>query len=112
MSCHGAGRWARTARYSGCSKKPWRGGFSRRRSGKPGTVSSQPQWTASVHIRWSAEVSRLMVPVAAPAARRVELILADLVGGQRGGSCGAAEEGDEMGGPAAGGADWDRNCRT
>ena len=23
------------ARYSGCSKKPWRGGFSRRRSGKP-----------------------------------------------------------------------------
>ena len=71
MSCHGAGRWARTARYSGCSKKPWRGGFSRRRSGKPGTVSSQPQWTARVHIRWRAEVSRLMVPVAAPAARRV-----------------------------------------
>ena len=69
MSCHGAGRWARTARYSGCSKKPWRGGFSRRRSGKPGTVSSQPQWTASVPMRWSAEVSRLMVPVAAPAAR-------------------------------------------
>ena len=46
------------------------GGFSRKRSGKPGTVSSQPQWTASVHIRWRAEVSRLMVPVAAPAARR------------------------------------------
>ena len=71
MSCHGAGRRTRTARYSGCSKKPWRGGFSRRRSGKPGTVSSQPQWTASVPIRWSAEVSRLIVPVAAPAARRV-----------------------------------------
>ena len=70
MSCHGAGRWARTARYSGCSKKPWRGGFSRRRSGKPGTVSSQPQWTASVAMRWRAEVSRLIVPVAAPAARR------------------------------------------
>ena len=47
-----------------------RGGFSRRRSGKPGTVSSQPQWTARVHMRWRAEVSRLMVPVAAPAARR------------------------------------------
>ena len=46
------------------------GGFSRRRSGKPGTVSSQPQWTASVHMRWRAEVSRLMVPVAATAARR------------------------------------------
>ena len=57
-------------RYSGCSKKPWRGGFSRRRSGKPGTVSSQPQWTASVPMRWRAEVSRLIVPVAAPAARR------------------------------------------
>ena len=26
----------RTARYSGCSKKPWRGGFSRSRSGKAG----------------------------------------------------------------------------
>ena len=46
------------------------GGFSRSRSGNPGTVSSQPQWTASVHIRWRAEVSRLIVPVAAPAARR------------------------------------------
>ena len=70
MSCHGAGRWTRTARYSGCSKKPWRGGFSRSRSGNPGTVSSQPQWTARVPMRWRAEVSRLMVPVAAPAARR------------------------------------------
>ena len=28
------------------------GGFSRSRSGKPGTVSSQPQWTASVSMRW------------------------------------------------------------
>ena len=46
------------------------GGFSRSRSGKPGTVSSQPQWTARVPMRWRAEVSRLMVPVAAPAARR------------------------------------------
>ncbi len=55
------------------------GGFSRRRSGNPGTVSSQPQWTARVPMRWRAEVSRLMVPVAAPAARRVELVLADLV---------------------------------
>ena len=34
-----------------------------------------------------------------------ELVLADLVGGQRGGPRGAAEEGGEMGGPAAGGAD-------
>ena len=40
---------------------------ARRRSGKPGTVSSQPQWTARVHMRWRAEVSRVMVPVAAGA---------------------------------------------
>ena len=33
-----------------------------------------------------------------------ELILADLVRGERGGPCGAAEERGEMGGPAAGGA--------
>ena len=33
-----------------------------------------------------------------------ELVLADLVGGQRGGPRGAAEEGGEMGGPAARGA--------
>ena len=45
-----------------------------------------------------------MVPVAAPAARRVELILADLVGGQRGGPRVAAEERGEMGDPATSGA--------
>ena len=45
-----------------------------------------------------------MVPVAAPAARRVELILADLVRSKRGGPRGAAEERGEMGGPAARGA--------
>ena len=105
MSCHGASRWARTARYSGCSKKPWRGGFSRSRSGKPGTVSSQPQWTASVHMRWRAEVSRLMVPVAAPAARRASWYWRIWIRGERGGSRGAAEEGGEMGDPATGGAD-------
>ena len=33
-----------------------------------------------------------------------ELVLADLIGGQRGGPRGAAEEGGEMGDPAAGGA--------
>ena len=33
-----------------------------------------------------------------------ELILADLVRGERGGPCGAAEERGEMGSPAAGGA--------
>ena len=45
-----------------------------------------------------------MVPVAAPAARRVSWYWADLVGGQRGGPRGATEEGNEMGGPAASGA--------
>ena len=80
-----------------------RGGFSRSRSGKPGTVSSQPQWTASVHMRWRAEVSRLMVPVAAPGGAPDELILTDLVRGQRGGPRVAAEERGEMGDPAAGG---------
>ena len=46
------------------------GGILAEPVGKPGTVSSQPQWTASVSMRWRAEVSRLMVPVAAPAACR------------------------------------------
>ena len=46
-----------------------------------------------------------MVPVAAPGGAAGELILADLVGGQRGGSCGAAEERGEMSNPAAGGTD-------
>ena len=45
-----------------------------------------------------------MVPVAAPAARRVSWYWRDLVGGQRGGPRVAAEEGGEMGGPAASGA--------
>ena len=34
-----------------------------------------------------------------------ELVLANLVRGERGGPCGAAEEGGEMGGPAASGTD-------
>ena len=36
--------------------------------GEAGHGACQPQWTASVHMRWSAEVSRLTVPVSA--ARR------------------------------------------
>ena len=59
MSCHGAGRWARTARYSGCSKKPWRGGFSRRRSGKLGTVSSQ----RSALLRRQERIARPIIHV-------------------------------------------------
>ena len=45
-----------------------------------------------------------MVPVAAPAARRASWYWRNLIRGQRGGPRGAAEEGDEMGDPAAGGA--------
>ena len=55
-------------------------------------------------MRWSAEVSRLMVPGGRPGGAPGELILADPVRGERGGSCGASEERGEMGGPAAGGA--------
>ena len=50
------------------------------------------------------EVSRLMVPVAAPAARRVSWYWRIWVGGQRGGPRVAAEERGEMGDPATGGA--------
>ena len=55
----GAARCARRRRRSGARARgapaPVRAApFSRRRSGKPGTVSSQPQWTARVHMRWRA----------------------------------------------------------
>ena len=105
MSCHGAGRWARTARYSGCSKKPWRGGFSRRPVGEAGHgVEPAPVDGEGAH-----PVERRGLPVdgagGRPGGAAGELILADLVGGQRGGSCGAAEERGEMSNPAAGGAD-------
>ena len=46
------------------------GGILAQPVGEAGHGVEPAQWTASVHIRWSAEVSRLMVPVAAPAARR------------------------------------------
>ena len=45
-----------------------------------------------------------MVPVAAPGGAPGKLVLADLIGGERGGPCGAAEEGGQMSGPATGGA--------
>ena len=67
-------------------------------------VSSQPQLTASVHIRWSVEVSRLIRAGGGPGGAPGQLVLADLVGGQRGGPRGATEEGGEMGGLAASGA--------
>ena len=45
-----------------------------------------------------------MVPVAGPGGAPGQLVLADLVGGQRGGPRGAPEERGEMGDSAAGGA--------
>ena len=54
-------------------------------------------------MRWRAEVSRLMVPVAAPAARRASWYWRIWIRGERGGSRVPAEEGGEMGDPAAGG---------
>ena len=46
------------------------GGILAQPVGEPGHGVEPPQWTARVPMRWRAEVSRLMVPVAAPAARR------------------------------------------
>ena len=92
MSCHGAGRWARTARYSGCSKKPWRGGFSREPVGEAGHgVEPAPVDGERAHA-----VERRGLPVdgagGRPGGAPGELILADPVRGERGGPRGAAEE--------------------
>ena len=104
MSCHGAGRWARTARYSGCSKKPWRGGFSPQAVGEAGHgVEPAPvdgEGTHAVEGRGLAIDGAGGRPGGAPG----ELVLADLIGGQRGGPRLAAEARGEMGDPAAGGA--------
>ena len=104
MSCHGAGRWARTARYSGCSKKPWRGRILAEPVGEAGHgVEPAPVDGERAHA-----VERRGLPVdgagGGPGGAPGELILADLVRSKRGGPRGAAEEGDEMGGPAARGA--------
>ena len=104
MSCHGAGRWARTARYSGCSKKPWRGGVLAEAVGEAGHgVEPAPVNSEGAH---AVERRGLAVDGAGgrPGGAPGELILANLIGGQRGGPCGAAEARGEMGGPAAGGA--------
>ena len=104
MSCHGAGRWARTARYSGCSKKPLAGRILAEPVGEAGHgVEPAPVDGERAH-----PVERRGLPVdgagGGPGGAPGELILADPVRGERGGPRGAAEEGDEMGGPAARGA--------
>ena len=104
MSCHGAGRWARTARYSGCSKKPWRGGILPQAVGEAGHgVEPAPVDGEGAH---AVEGRGLAIDGAGgrPGGAPGELVLADLIRGQRGGVRGAAEEGGEMGDPAAGGA--------
>ncbi len=104
MSCHGAGRWARTARYSGCSKKPWRGGILAEAVGEAGHgVEPAPVDGERAH---AVEGRGLPVDGAGggPGGAPGQLVLADLVGGQGGGPRGAAEERGEMGGPAASGA--------
>ena len=105
MSCHGAGRWARTARYSGCSKKPWRGGILAQAVGEA-RHGIEP---APVDGERAHAVERRGLPVdragGRPGGAPGELVLADLVRGEPGGPRGAAEEGGEMGGPAASGAD-------
>ena len=104
MSCHGAGRWARTARYSGCSKKPWLGGILAQAVGEAGHgVEPAPVDGEGAH---AVEGRGLAIDGAGgrPGGAPGELVLADLVGGQGGGPRGAAEEGGEMSDPAAGGA--------
>ena len=104
MSCHGAGRWARTARYSGCSKKPWRGrGILAQAVGEAGHgVEPAPVDGERAHA-----VEGRGLPVdgtsGRPGGAPGELVLADLVRGERAGPRLAAEEGGEMGDPAAGG---------
>ena len=91
MSCHGAGKWARTARYSGCSKKPWRGGFSPQAVGEAGHgVEPAPVDGEGAH---AVKGRGLAIDGAGgrPGGAPGELVLADLIGGQRGGVRVAAE---------------------
>ena len=55
-------------------------------------------------MRWRAEVLAVDGAGGGPGGAPGELILADVIGGEHGGPCGAAEEGGEIGSPAASGA--------
>ena len=104
MSCHGAGRWARTARYSGCSKEALAGEILPQAVGEAGHgVEPAPVDGEGAH---AVEGRGLAIDGAGgrPGGAPGELVLADLIGGQRGGPRVAAKAGDEMGDPAAGGA--------
>ena len=70
-------------------------------SKNPGHGVDQVAVDGEHHMRWRADVSRLMAPVAAPAAQPGD-DTADRYRSKRGGPRGAADEGDEI--PAARGA--------
>ena len=112
MSCHGAGRWARTARYSGCFEEALAGGILAQAVGEAGHgVEPAPVDGEGAH---AVEGRGLAIDGAGgrPGGAPGELVLADLIRGQRGGPRGAAEEGGEMGDPAAGGALGPETVRT
>ena len=104
MSCHGAGRWARTARYSGVFEEALAGGILPQAVGEAGHgVEPAPvdgEGTHAVEGRGFPIDGAGGRPGGAPG----QLVLADLIRGQRGGPRVAAKERGEMGGPAAGGA--------
>ena len=104
MSCHGAGRWAADGEVFGVLEEALAGGILAEAVGEAGHgVEPAPVDGERAH-----PVERRGLPVdgagGGPGGAPGELILADLVGGEPGGPRGAAEEGGEMGDPAAGGA--------
>ena len=104
MSCHGAGRWARTGEVFGVFEEALAGGILPQAVGEAGHgVEPAPVDGEGAH---AVEGRGLAIDGASgrPGGAPGQLVLADLIRGQRGGVCGAAEEGDEMGDPAAGGA--------
>ena len=104
MSCHGAGRWARTAEVFGVLEEALAGGILPQAVGEAGHgVEPAPVDGEGAH---AMEGRGFAIDGAGgrPGGAPGELVLADLIGGERGGPRVAAEEGDEMGDPAAGGA--------
>ena len=105
MSCHGAGKWARHGKVLGVLEEALARGILPQAVGEAGHgVEPAPVDGKRAH---AVERRGLAVDGAGgrPGGAPGELVLANLVRGQRGGPCGAAEEGGEMDGPAAGGAD-------
>ena len=104
MSCHGAGRVGADGEVFGVLEEALAGRILAEAVGEAGHgVEPAPVDGERAHA-----VERRGLPVdgagGGPGGAPGELILADLVRSKRGGPRGAAEEGDEMGGPAARGA--------